>query len=64
MSELHKFLFEGLPVRGMLVRVTDGVSTDCKCCGFNIIHSHSAKCFSHIHLFLLDVYVVIFYYQV
>ena len=24
MSELHKFLFEGLPVRGMLVRVTDG----------------------------------------
>lgn len=23
MSELHKFLFEGLPVRGMLVRVTD-----------------------------------------
>jgi molecular chaperone Hsp33 len=23
-SELHKFLFEGLPVRGMLVRVTDG----------------------------------------
>ena len=24
MSELNKFLFEGLPVRGMLVRVTDG----------------------------------------
>ena len=24
MSELHKFLFEGLPVRGMLVRLTDG----------------------------------------
>ena len=24
MSELHKFLFEGLPVRGMLVRVTEG----------------------------------------
>ena len=24
MAELHKFLFEGLPVRGMLVRVTDG----------------------------------------
>jgi molecular chaperone Hsp33 len=23
-SELHKFLFEGLPVRGMLVRLTDG----------------------------------------
>ncbi|MFM2329997.1 MAG: hypothetical protein RLZZ494_2100, partial [Pseudomonadota bacterium] len=23
MSELHKFLFEGLPVRGMLVRLTD-----------------------------------------
>ena len=22
MSELHKFLFEGLPVRGMLVRLT------------------------------------------
>jgi molecular chaperone Hsp33 len=24
MSELHKFLFEGLPVRGMLVRLSDG----------------------------------------
>ncbi|MDR7272086.1 molecular chaperone Hsp33 [Pelomonas saccharophila] len=24
MSELHKFLFEGLPVRGMLVRLTEG----------------------------------------
>jgi molecular chaperone Hsp33 len=24
MSELHKFLFEGLPVRGVLVRLTDG----------------------------------------
>jgi molecular chaperone Hsp33 len=24
MSELHKFLFEGLPVRGMIVRLTDG----------------------------------------
>jgi molecular chaperone Hsp33 len=24
LSELHKFLFEGLPVRGMLVRLTDG----------------------------------------
>lgn len=24
MSELHRFLFEGLPVRGMLVRLTDG----------------------------------------
>lgn len=24
MSELHKFIFEGLPVRGMLVRLTDG----------------------------------------
>ena len=24
MSELHKFLFEGLPVRGMVVRLTDG----------------------------------------
>ena len=24
MSELHKFLFEGLPVRGMFVRLTDG----------------------------------------
>jgi len=24
MSELHKFLFEGMPVRGMLVRVTEG----------------------------------------
>lgn len=24
MSELHKFLFEGMPVRGMLVRLTDG----------------------------------------
>ncbi|MCU0926582.1 MAG: Hsp33 family molecular chaperone HslO [Hydrogenophaga sp.] len=24
MSELHKFMFEGLPVRGMLVRLTDG----------------------------------------
>ncbi len=24
MSELHKFLFNGLPVRGMLVRLTDG----------------------------------------
>ncbi|MBW8760834.1 MAG: Hsp33 family molecular chaperone HslO, partial [Burkholderiales bacterium] len=23
MSELHKFLFDGLPVRGMLVRLTD-----------------------------------------
>lgn len=23
MSELHKFLFEGLPVRGMVVRLTD-----------------------------------------
>ncbi|MEN9374347.1 MAG: hypothetical protein RIR79_1899, partial [Pseudomonadota bacterium] len=22
-SELHKFLFEGLPVRGMVVRLTD-----------------------------------------
>jgi len=22
-SELHKFLFEGLPVRGMIVRLTD-----------------------------------------
>ncbi|MFN7726226.1 MAG: Hsp33 family molecular chaperone HslO [Rubrivivax sp.] len=26
MSELHKFLFEGLPVRGMLVRLTDSWS--------------------------------------
>jgi molecular chaperone Hsp33 len=24
LSELHKFIFEGLPVRGMLVRLTDG----------------------------------------
>ena len=24
MSELHKFIFDGLPVRGMLVRLTDG----------------------------------------
>ena len=24
MSELHKFLFDGLPVRGMIVRLTDG----------------------------------------
>lgn len=24
MSELHKFIFEGLPVRGLLVRLTDG----------------------------------------
>ncbi|HEV8691919.1 MAG TPA: Hsp33 family molecular chaperone HslO, partial [Ideonella sp.] len=24
MDELHKFIFEGLPVRGMLVRLTDG----------------------------------------
>jgi molecular chaperone Hsp33 len=24
LSELHKFMFEGLPVRGMLVRLTDG----------------------------------------
>ena len=24
MSELHKFIFEGLPVRGMVVRITDG----------------------------------------
>ena len=24
MSELHKFIFEGLPVRGMLVRLTEG----------------------------------------
>ena len=23
MSELHKFIFEGLPVRGLLVRLTD-----------------------------------------
>ncbi|MEY3381988.1 MAG: hypothetical protein RL468_2586, partial [Pseudomonadota bacterium] len=23
MSELHKFVFEGLPVRGMVVRLTD-----------------------------------------
>ena len=23
MSELHKFIFDGLPVRGMLVRLTD-----------------------------------------
>ncbi|MFM8576440.1 MAG: redox-regulated molecular chaperone Hsp33, partial [Limnohabitans sp.] len=23
MSELHKFIFEGMPVRGMLVRLTD-----------------------------------------
>ena len=23
MSELHKFLFEGMPVRGVLVRLTD-----------------------------------------
>ena len=23
MSELHRFLFEGLPVRGMIVRLTD-----------------------------------------
>src|ERR1700712_5125055 len=23
MSELHKFIFEGLPVRGMIVRLTD-----------------------------------------
>ena len=23
-DELYKFLFEGLPVRGMLVRLTDG----------------------------------------
>ena len=23
MSELHKFLFDGLPVRGMVVRLTD-----------------------------------------
>ena len=27
MSELHKFLFEGLPVRGMLVRLTDAWQT-------------------------------------
>jgi len=27
MSELHKFLFEGLPVRGMLVRLTDSWQT-------------------------------------
>ena len=24
MSELHKFLFEGVPVRGMRVRLTEG----------------------------------------
>ena len=24
MSDLHKFLFDGMPVRGMLVRLTDG----------------------------------------
>ena len=24
MSELHKFIFEGMPVRGMLVRLTEG----------------------------------------
>jgi carbonic anhydrase/acetyltransferase-like protein (isoleucine patch superfamily) len=30
MSELHKFLFEGLPVRGMLVRLTDAWP---RCCG-------------------------------
>jgi molecular chaperone Hsp33 len=23
MSELHKFIFDGLPVRGMIVRLTD-----------------------------------------
>ena len=23
LSELHKFIFEGMPVRGMLVRLTD-----------------------------------------
>ena len=27
MAELHKFLFEGLPVRGMLVRLTDAWQT-------------------------------------
>jgi len=27
MAELHKFLFEGLPVRGMLVRITDAWQT-------------------------------------
>jgi len=27
MSELHKFLFEGLPVRGVLVRLTDSWQT-------------------------------------
>ena len=27
MSELHKFLFDGLPVRGMLVRLTDSWKT-------------------------------------
>ncbi|WP_298012839.1 Hsp33 family molecular chaperone HslO, partial [uncultured Aquabacterium sp.] len=27
MNELHKFLFEGLPVRGMLVRLTDSWQT-------------------------------------
>jgi molecular chaperone Hsp33 len=26
-SELHKFLFEGLPVRGMLVRLSDAWQT-------------------------------------
>ena len=26
MSELHKFIFEGLPVRGMLVRLTDAAA--------------------------------------
>jgi hypothetical protein len=27
LSELHKFIFEGLPVRGMLVRLTDACKT-------------------------------------
>ena len=30
MSELRKFLFEGLPVRGMLVRLTDGWQEPCR----------------------------------
>jgi molecular chaperone Hsp33 len=29
MSALHKFLFEGLPVRGMLVRLTDSWQECC-----------------------------------
>ena len=31
MSELHKFLFDGMPVRGMLVRLTDAWSEILAC---------------------------------